>query len=72
MVAIIQLGITVGAATGGMVFDSLGGSITFLSSAGILALSGLVAFAAEQVHARQRGGVRLVSSAMCSTCPVVR
>ena len=72
MVAIIQLGITVGAATGGMVFDSLGGSITFLSSAGILVLSGLVAFTAEQVHARQRGGIRLVSSAMCSTCPVVR
>jgi predicted MFS family arabinose efflux permease len=71
MIAIIQLGITVGAATGGMVFDSLGGSITFLSSAGILVMSGLVAFAAEQVRARQRGG-RLVSSAMCSTCPVVR
>ena len=48
MVAIIQLGITVGAAIGGVVFDWLGGSITFLSSAGILVLSGLVAFAANK------------------------
>jgi predicted MFS family arabinose efflux permease len=54
MVAIIQLGITTGATFGGVVFDSLGGSITFLSSAGILALSGLVAFAAKQVHTRRR------------------
>ena len=54
MVAVIQLGITIGATVGGVVFDSLGGSITFLSSAGILALSGLVAFAARQVHTRQR------------------
>jgi predicted MFS family arabinose efflux permease len=73
MVAIIQLGITVGAAAGGVVFDSLGGSITFLSSAGILVLSGLVAFAAEQVHARQRGtGTKHDSGAMCSTCLVVK
>jgi len=55
MVAIIQLGITVGATVGGVVFDSRGGKVTFLCSAGILVLSGLVAFAARQVHARQRG-----------------
>ena len=54
MVAIIQLGITIGATVGGVVFDSLGGSITFLSSAGILALSGLVASAAKQMHPRRR------------------
>ena len=54
MVAIIQLGITVGATVGGVLFDSLGGSVTFLSSAGILTLSGLVAFAAKKLHVRQR------------------
>ena len=39
---------------GGVLFDSLGGSVTFLSSAGILTLSGLVAFAAKKLHVRQR------------------
>lgn len=53
MVAIIQLGITVGAAGGGVVFDSLGGSVTFLGSAGILVLSGLVALVARNVSTRQ-------------------
>ncbi|MDB6153517.1 MAG: transcriptional regulator [Chthoniobacteraceae bacterium] len=53
MVAIIQLGITVGAAGGGVVFDSLGGSVTFLGSAGILVLSGLVAVVARNVSTCQ-------------------
>lgn len=77
MVAIIQLGITVGATVGGVVFDSLGGGVTFLSSAGILALSGLAAFAARKVHARQRGRngsdaavIReLNTTSKLSTCP---
>jgi predicted MFS family arabinose efflux permease len=50
MVAIIQLGITVGATIGGVVFDSLGAIVTFLGSAGILLLAGLVAFAASRMH----------------------
>lgn len=53
MVAIIQLGITIGAAAGGVVFDSLGGAVTFLSSAGILALSGLIAFAVRKAYGSQ-------------------
>jgi predicted MFS family arabinose efflux permease len=52
MVAIIQLGITVGATVGGLVFDSRGAIVTFLGSAGILVLAGLAAFAASHVHTR--------------------
>ncbi|MDB5294771.1 MAG: transcriptional regulator [Phycisphaerales bacterium] len=67
MVAIIQLGITVGATVGGVVFDSLGARVTFLSSAAILVLSGSVAFAVRRVHTRQwglvdSGGTRLEHS----------
>src|SRR5258705_41047 len=51
MVAIIQLGITVGATIGGVVFGSLGAIVTFLGSAGILLLAGLAAFAASRVCA---------------------
>ena len=54
MVAIIQFGITIGATVGGLVFDSRGAGVTFLSSAGILVLAGAVAFAASRVHMRQR------------------
>ena len=52
MVAIIQLGITVGATLGGAVFDAHGTIVTFLSSAGVLVLAGSVAFGASRVHAR--------------------
>ena len=52
MVAIIQLGITVGATLGGAVFDAHGAIVTFLSSAGVLVLAGSVAFGASRVHAR--------------------
>ena len=72
MVAIIQLGITTGATVGGVVFDSLGGSITFLSSAGILALSGLVAFAAKQVHMRQRATDRAPRKSPSTDCQTSR
>jgi len=52
MVAIIQLGITVGATLGGAVFDAHGAIVTFLSCAGVLVLAGSVAFGASRVHAR--------------------
>jgi predicted MFS family arabinose efflux permease len=52
MVAIIQLGITVGATLGGTIFDACGAIVTFLSSAGVLVLAGSVAFGASRVHAR--------------------
>jgi predicted MFS family arabinose efflux permease len=52
MVAVIQLGITVGATIGGLVFDSAGVGLTFLSSAGILVLAGVMAFVASRVHVR--------------------
>ena len=52
MVAVIQLGIAVGATVGGLVFDSSGVAVTFRSSAGILVLAGMVAFAASRVHVR--------------------
>jgi predicted MFS family arabinose efflux permease len=58
MVAVIQLGITVGATVGGLVFDSSGVSATFLGSAGILVLAGLVALAASRVHGRVALGTR--------------
>ncbi|HEX8298491.1 MAG TPA: MFS transporter [Rubricoccaceae bacterium] len=54
MVAVIQLGITVGATVGGAVFDGLGPVATFLSSAALLVLSGVVAFAASHASARLR------------------
>jgi len=50
----------IGAAVGGVLFDSLGGHVTFLSSAAILVMSGLVAFAAGKVHAKQRAGASFV------------
>ena len=53
MVAIIQLGITVGATGGGLVFDSLGPVVTFLSSAGILVLAGLAAVATSKAPTRR-------------------
>ncbi|HYE58837.1 MAG TPA: MFS transporter [Rhodothermales bacterium] len=54
MVAVIQLGITVGATVGGVVFDGLGPAATFLISAGLLALSGLAAFTASHERVRLR------------------
>jgi predicted MFS family arabinose efflux permease len=52
MVAIIQLGITVGAVVGGLAFDSLGPTVTFLGSASILVLASVAAFAANKMHTR--------------------
>jgi predicted MFS family arabinose efflux permease len=52
MVAVIQLGITVGATVGGLVFDAFGARTTFLSSAGILVLAGVAAFAAGRFYGR--------------------
>lgn len=43
MVATIQLAITVGAGLGGMLFDSAGGPIDFLASAGVLVLASVAA-----------------------------
>jgi predicted MFS family arabinose efflux permease len=54
MVAIIQLGITVGATAGGVVFDAAGPVATFLSAAAILALAAAAALSARLVHARLR------------------
>jgi predicted MFS family arabinose efflux permease len=42
MVAVVQLAITIGAAGGGVLFDSTGYQATFLFSAGILCLSAAV------------------------------
>jgi predicted MFS family arabinose efflux permease len=52
MVAVIQLGITVGATVGGLVLDASGARATFVSSAVILVLAGVTAFAAGRVHGR--------------------
>ena len=50
MVAVIQLGIAIGAIVGGLVFDASGAGATFLSSAGILVLAALAAYAARPTH----------------------
>ena len=44
MVAVIQLAITLGATTGGLVFDASGPVANVIVSAAILALGALVAF----------------------------
>jgi predicted MFS family arabinose efflux permease len=56
MVAVIQLGITIGATVGGLVFDGYGGRLTFVTSAGILILSGLLALAASRAGRRKSPG----------------
>ena len=48
MVAVIQLSITLGASAGGLLFDSLGYRASFGASAGLLALSALVALLASR------------------------
>lgn len=48
MVAVVQLAITLGASVGGMLFDQLGYQATFLASAALLILSGLVAWLAAR------------------------
>lgn len=52
MVAVVQCSIALGAALGGLLFDSLGLASTFLTSAGLLVLAALLAYAtaAEDVH----------------------
>ena len=52
MVAIVQLAITLGATVGGVVFDRAGASVEFLTSAGILGLAAITAFAVGRMHAR--------------------
>lgn len=52
MVAIIQLGITLGATAGGIVFDTHGARSTFWGSAVILVSASAVAYAASHVHKR--------------------
>jgi len=58
MVAVIQLAIAIGATAGGVVFDSSGPNATFLTSAGILVLAGVAAFATSRVRARASIGTR--------------
>src|SRR5215218_9945219 len=58
MVAVIQLAIAIGATAGGVVFDSSGASATFLTSAGILVLAGVAAFATRRVRVRAALGTR--------------
>src|SRR5215203_4429687 len=58
MVAVIQLAIAIGATAGGVVFDSSGASATFLTSAGILVLAGVAAFATRPVRVRAALGTR--------------
>jgi predicted MFS family arabinose efflux permease len=48
MVAVVQLAITLGASVGGMLFDIWGYQATFLASAVLLILSGLVAWLAAR------------------------
>lgn len=48
MVAVVQLAITLGASAGGMLFDGWGYQATFLASAALLILSGLVAWLAAR------------------------
>lgn len=48
MVAVVQLAITLGASVGGMLFDGWGYQATFLASAALLILSGLVAWLAAR------------------------
>jgi predicted MFS family arabinose efflux permease len=52
MVAVVQCSIALGAALGGLLFDSLGLASTFLTSGGLLVLAALLAYAtaAEDVH----------------------
>jgi predicted MFS family arabinose efflux permease len=51
MVAVAQIGITLGATLGGMAYDSLGPVVTFMGSAAILAVGAVVAFASGQDQA---------------------
>jgi predicted MFS family arabinose efflux permease len=52
MVAIIQLGITVGATAGGAVFDARGAVTTIAGASVILLLASAAAYAASHVHQR--------------------
>lgn len=59
MVAVVQLAITMGAAGGGILFDSSGYKATFLFSAVILMFSSLAIFA---------GALRRKASPQCAAC----
>lgn len=54
MIAIIQLGITLGATAGGVVFDHQGAVATFMGSAGILLFASLIAYVASHVRRRNQ------------------
>jgi predicted MFS family arabinose efflux permease len=58
MVAVVQLAITLGAATGGMLFDRWGHQVTFLASAALLISSALVTLVAARTspNADDRAG----------------
>jgi predicted MFS family arabinose efflux permease len=58
MVAVIQLAIAIGATAGGVAFDSSGASATFVTSAVILVLAGVAAFATRPVRVRAALGTR--------------
>jgi predicted MFS family arabinose efflux permease len=55
MVAAIQLAITLGAAIGGLLFDSIGYESTFAVSAAMLVASALIAVAAGRTRSRPSG-----------------
>lgn len=55
MVAVVQLAITLGAATGGALFDTYGYRATFLFSAALLSASALAAFLAARSHRHLAG-----------------
>ena len=52
MVAVIALAITLGASVGGVVVDAAGAASAFLSSAAVLAVAALAAFAVARFHGR--------------------
>jgi predicted MFS family arabinose efflux permease len=55
MVAICQLAITLGATVGGLVFDTAGARIVFLTSGAILAVAAATAFAVGRMRVRSAG-----------------
>ncbi len=55
MVAICQLAITLGATVGGLVFDTAGAKIVFLTSGAILAIAAATAFAVGRMRVRAAG-----------------
>jgi predicted MFS family arabinose efflux permease len=68
MVAIIQLGITVGATAGGLVFDSRGAVPTFVGAFVILVLASAVAYVASHVHRRTAPAPVTRASSVVEAC----